>query len=110
MTMTIAMAITITNLTIPNSPLLNGIWCYGEVDGAFRQHLLKRVALLLNLSLNHFKECWHLKIIHLFLAIKVSDFYPLDEFTETVAAEIRIIRNAPRAEGIEQICLPSELE
>ena len=56
------------------------------------------------------KECWHLKIIHLFLAIKVSDFYPLDEFTETVAAEIRTFRNAPRAEGIARIYLPGELE
>ena len=34
----------------------------------------------------------------------------MDEFTETVGAEIRTVRNAPRAEGIERICLPGELE
>ena len=43
-------------------------------------------------------------------AIKVSNFCPLDEFTEAVDAEIRTVRNAPRAEGIEQIYLPGELE
>ena len=110
MTMTTPMMITMANLTIPNSPLLSEVWCYGEADNAFRQHLLKGVAPLLNLSLNHFKECWHLKIIHFFFAIKVSNFCPLDEFTETVDAEIRTVRNATRAEGIERICISGEIE
>ena len=71
---------------------------------------MKGVAPLLNLSLNHFKECWHLKIIHFFFAIKVSNLCPLDEFTEAVEAEIRTVRNATRAEGIERIYLPGEIE
>ena len=47
---------------------------------------------------------------HFFFAIKVSNFCPLDEFTEEVDAEIRTVRNAPRAEGVERIYLPGELE
>jgi ureidoglycolate dehydrogenase (NAD+) len=34
----------------------------------------------------------------------------LDEFTEAVDTEIRTVRNAPRAEGVERIYLPGELE
>ena len=47
---------------------------------------------------------------HFFFAIKVSNFCPLDEFTEAVDAEIRTVRNAPRAEDVERIYLPGELE
>jgi hypothetical protein len=36
MTMTIAVAITITDLFIPNFPILSEVWCYGEVGSVFR--------------------------------------------------------------------------
>ena len=47
---------------------------------------------------------------HIFYAIKVSNFCPLDQFTEAVDLEIRTVRNANRAEGVERIYLPGEIE
>lgn len=47
---------------------------------------------------------------HFFYAIKVSNFCPLDEFTTAVDEEIRTIRNSKRADGVERIYLPGEME
>ncbi len=47
---------------------------------------------------------------HFFYALKVSNFCPLDEFTAEVDAEIRTIRNSKRADGVERIYLPGEIE
>ena len=47
---------------------------------------------------------------HLFYALKVSNFCPLAEFTEAVDLEIRTIRNSKRADGVDRIYLPGEIE
>lgn len=47
---------------------------------------------------------------HFFYAIKVKNFSPIDEFTESVDEEIRTIRNAERADGVNRIYLPGEIE
>jgi LDH2 family malate/lactate/ureidoglycolate dehydrogenase len=47
---------------------------------------------------------------HFFYAVKISNFCPLNEFTEAVDREIRTIRNAKRAEGVDRIYLPGEIE
>jgi len=47
---------------------------------------------------------------HFFYAINISNFCPLEEFTAGVDQEIRTIRNAERAEGVERIYLPGEIE
>ena len=47
---------------------------------------------------------------HFFYAINVSNFCPLDAFTEAVDAEIRTIRNSKRADGVDRIYLPGEIE
>ena len=47
---------------------------------------------------------------HFFYAINVGTFTPLDEFTKFVDEEIRTIRNSKRAEGVDQIYMPGEIE
>jgi LDH2 family malate/lactate/ureidoglycolate dehydrogenase len=47
---------------------------------------------------------------HIFHALKISNFCPFDQFTEAVDLEIRTIRNAKRAAGVDRIYLPGEIE
>ena len=36
--------------------------------------------------------------------------FPLDEFTEEIDREIRVLRSSPPAEGFDQVYFPGELE
>ena len=47
---------------------------------------------------------------HFFYAVKVDNFSSIDEFTARVDEEIRTIRNAKRADGVDRIYLPGEIE
>ena len=47
---------------------------------------------------------------HFFYAVKVDNFSSIDEFTAGVDEEIRTIRNAKRADGVDRIYLPGEIE
>ena len=47
---------------------------------------------------------------HFFYAIKIGAFCPLDEFTQAVDAEIQTVRNAERADGVDRIYMPGEIE
>ena len=47
---------------------------------------------------------------HFFYAIQVDCFLPLDEFTAEMDRTIRTIRNSRRAEGVDRIYLPGEIE
>ncbi len=45
-----------------------------------------------------------------FYAINIESFVPLDEFTEEIDQEIRVLRSSPPAEGVERVYFPGELE
>jgi LDH2 family malate/lactate/ureidoglycolate dehydrogenase len=47
---------------------------------------------------------------HFFYALNIESFVPLDEFTATMDATIRIIRASKTAEGVERVYLPGEIE
>ena len=45
-----------------------------------------------------------------YYAINIDSFVPLDEFTEEIDREIRVLRSSPPAEGFDQVYFPGELE
>ena len=47
---------------------------------------------------------------HAVIALKISNFCPVDEFKRRVDASIREIRNSERVEGVDRIWLPGEKE
>ena len=46
----------------------------------------------------------------IFYTIKVNNFNPIDEFVKLVDGRIYIICNAKRADGVDRIDLPGEIE
>ena len=47
---------------------------------------------------------------HFFYAVKVDNFSSIDEFTAAVDEEVHTIRTAERADGVDRIYLPGEIE
>jgi LDH2 family malate/lactate/ureidoglycolate dehydrogenase len=47
---------------------------------------------------------------HIFYAINIDCFVPLEEFKEEIDLAIQTIRNSRRAEGVDRIYLPGEIE
>jgi len=47
---------------------------------------------------------------HFFYAVKVDNFSSIDEFTAAVDEEVHTIRHAERADGVDRIYLPGEIE
>jgi ureidoglycolate dehydrogenase (NAD+) len=47
---------------------------------------------------------------HLFIAINIGKFIPIEQFKQRMDELIRFIKSAPRAKGVERIYLPGEME
>ncbi len=47
---------------------------------------------------------------HLFQAVRIERFVPLEEFKERIDRMIRQIRSSPRSPGVERIFMPGEIE